>query len=142
MVLNWKFFMVNDVDHFSHACLPSLSVFGEVFVQMLCLLFNWVVFLSRYSRDSLVPLSFFAIRMVLSAYLWLLAFLPIIWILACASSSLEFLMRSSACKLNKQGFINLLWCTNFRILNKSVVACPVLTVASWPTYRFHRRQVM
>ena len=116
--------------------------FGEIFVQMLCLLFNWVVFLSRYSRDSLVPLSFFAIRMVLSAYLWLLTFLPIIWILACASSSLEFLMRYSACKLNKQGDNIQPWRTNFPILNESVVACPILTVASWPTYRFRRRQVM
>ena len=33
------------------------------------------------------------------------------------------------------------WCTPFPILNQSVVPCLVLTVASWPTYRFLRRQV-
>ena len=31
--------------------------------------------------------------------------------------------------------------TPFPIWNQSVVPCPVLTVASWPAYRFHRRQV-
>ena len=33
------------------------------------------------------------------------------------------------------------WRAPFRILNKSVVPCPVLTVASWSAYRFLRRQV-
>ena len=33
------------------------------------------------------------------------------------------------------------WHTPFPILNQSVVPCPVLTVASWPAYRFLRRQV-
>ena len=33
------------------------------------------------------------------------------------------------------------WCTPFPIWNQSVVPCPVLTVASWPAYRFLRRQV-
>ena len=33
------------------------------------------------------------------------------------------------------------WCTHFPILNQSVVACLILTVASWPAYRFLRRQV-
>ena len=31
--------------------------------------------------------------------------------------------------------------TPFPILSQSVVQCPVLTVASWPTYTFLRRQV-
>ena len=30
------------------------------------------------------------------------------------------------------------WHTPFPIWNQSVVPCPVLTVASWPTYRFSR----
>ena len=34
-----------------------------------------------------------------------------------------------------------LWCTPFRIWIQSVVSCTVLTVASWPAYRFLRRQV-
>ena len=33
------------------------------------------------------------------------------------------------------------WHTPFPICNQSVVPCPVLTVASWPAYRFLRRQV-
>ena len=44
-----------------------------------------------------------AIRMVLSAYLRLLIFLPAILISDCVSSSPVFLMMYSAYKLNKQG---------------------------------------
>ena len=33
------------------------------------------------------------------------------------------------------------WHTPFSICNQSVVPCPVLTVASWPAYRFIKRQV-
>ena len=47
----------------------------------------------------------------------------------------------SAYKLNKQGDNIQPWRTPFPILNQSVVPCPVLTVASWPAYRFPRRQV-
>ena len=34
------------------------------------------------------------------------------------------------------------WRTPFPIWNQSVVPCPVLTVASWPAYRFRKRQVL
>ena len=47
--------------------------------------------------------SLSAIRVVSSAYLRLLIFLPAILIPACASSSPVFLMMYSAYKLNKQG---------------------------------------
>ena len=47
----------------------------------------------------------------------------------------------SAWKLNKQGYNIQPWCTPFPIWNQSVVSCPVLTVASWPAYRFLRRLV-
>src|SRR5574340_1753182 len=47
--------------------------------------------------------SLSAIRVVSSAYLRLLIFLPAILISACASSSPAFLMMYSAYKLNKQG---------------------------------------
>ena len=47
----------------------------------------------------------------------------------------------SAYKLNKQGDNIQPWRTPFPIWNQSVVPCPVLTVASWPAYRFLRRQV-
>jgi len=47
----------------------------------------------------------------------------------------------SAYKLNKQGDNIQPWHTPLPIWNQSVVPCPVITVASWPTYRFLRRQV-
>ena len=85
--------------------------------------------------------SFSAIRVVSSAYLRLLLFLPTILIPACASSSLAFPMMYSAYKLNKQGDSVQPWGTPFPIWNQSIVSCLVLTVASWPAYRFLRRQV-
>ena len=33
------------------------------------------------------------------------------------------------------------WNTPLLLLNQSIVPCPVLTIASWPAYRFCRRQV-
>ena len=47
----------------------------------------------------------------------------------------------SAYKLNKQGDNIQPWRIPFPIWNESVVPCPVLTVASWPAYRFLKRQV-
>ena len=75
--------------------------------------------------------SLSAVRVVSSAYLRLLIFLPAILIPACASSSPAFLMMYSACELNKQGDNIEPWCTPFPIWNQSVVPCPVLTIASW-----------
>ena len=82
-----------------------------------------------------------AIRVALYAYLRLLKFLPATLIPACVSSSPAFHMMYSTYKLNKQGDNIQPWCTPFPILNQSVVPCLVLTVASWPAYRFLRRQV-
>ena len=82
-----------------------------------------------------------AARVVSSAYLRLLIFLLAILIPACASSSPAFLMMYSAYKLNKQGGIIQSWCTPFLIWNKFAFPCSVLTVVSWPAYRFLRRQV-
>ena len=56
-------------------------------------------FIKRLFSSSLL----YAIRVVSSAYLRLLIFLPEILIPACASSSPVFLMMYSAYKLNKQG---------------------------------------
>jgi len=78
---------------------------------------------------------------VSSAYLRLLIILPATLIPACASSNPAFLMMYSAYKLNKQGDSIQPWRTPFPIWNQSVVPCPVLTVASWPAYRFLRRQI-
>ena len=43
--------------------------------------------------------------------------------------------------LNKQGDNIQPWCTPCPIWNQFVVPCLVLTVASWPAYRFLKRQV-
>ena len=68
--------------------------------------------------------SLSVIRVVSSAYLRLLIFLPAILIQACASSSPAFLMMYSAYKLNKQGDNIQPCCTPFPIWNQSVVPCP------------------
>ena len=47
----------------------------------------------------------------------------------------------SAYELNKQGDNIQPWCTPFPVWNHFVIPCLVLTVASWPAYRFLRRQV-
>jgi len=82
-----------------------------------------------------------AIRVVLSAYLRLLVFLPAVLIPACTSSSPAFRMMYCAYELNKQDDNIQPWHTPFPVGNQSVVPCPVLTTASWPAYRFLRRQV-
>ena len=94
-------------------------------------------FINRLFSSS----SLSAIRVVSSAYLRLLIFLQAILIPACASSSPAFLIMYSAYKLNKQGDNIQPWPTPFPIWNQSVVPCPVLTFASWPAYRFLKRQV-
>ena len=98
--------------------------------------FSSFTFIKRPFSSSLS-----AIRVVSSAYLRLLIFLPAILIPACASSSPAFLVMYSAYKLNNQGDNIQPWCTPFLIWNRSVIPCPVLTVASWPAYRFLKRQV-
>ena len=82
----------------------------------------------------------YVMRVVSSAYLRLLIFLPAVLMPACASSSLAFCIAYSAYKLNKQGDNIQPWHIPFPVWNHSVVPCPVLTVASWPVYRFLRRQ--
>ena len=79
-----------------------------------------------------------AIRVLSSAYLRLLIFLPAILIPACASSIPAFLMMYSAYKLNKQGDNIQPWRTPFPTWNQSVAPCPVLTAASWPAHRLLR----
>ena len=93
--------------------------------------------IKRFFGSSLLS----AIRVVSSAHLSLLVFLLTILIPAWASSSLAFHMMYSAYWLNKQGDNIKPWGTPFPIWNQFVVPCPVLTVASWPAYRYLRRQV-
>ena len=85
--------------------------------------------------------SLSAVRVVSSAYLRLLIFLLEILIPACISSSPVFLMMYSAYKLNKQGDNIQPWRIPFPIWNQSLVPCTIITVASWPAYRFLKRQV-
>ena len=95
-------------------------------------------FIKRLFSYSLL----YALRVVSSAYLRSYhIFLSEILIPACASSSPAFLMMHSAYKLNKQGDSIQPWCAPFLIWNQSVVPCLVLTVDSWPGYRFLKRQV-
>ena len=97
---------------------------------------SYFTFLKSFSSSSVS-----AIRVMSSAYLRLLIFLPEILIRAWASSSWAFHMLYSAYKLNKQGDNIQSLCTPFPIWNQSTVPCSVLTIASGPAYRFLRRQV-
>ena len=94
-------------------------------------------FIKRLFSSSLL----YTIRVVSPAFLRLLIFLPAILIPACASSTLAFRLMYSTCQLNKQGDNMQPWCTPFPIWNQSDVPHSVLTVASWPAYRFLRRQL-
>ena len=136
----------NKVWHFFQ-CL--LSICHEVMEPEAIILVFWMLSLKpTFSLSSFTFIkrlfsssSLSAIRVVSSAYLRLLIFLQAILIPACAYSRPAFLMMYSAYKLNKQGDNIQPWCTPFPIWNESVVPCPFLTFASWPAYRFLKRQV-
>ena len=113
-----------------------ILVFWMLSFKPAFLLFSFT-FIKRLFSSSLLS----AIRVVSSAYLRLWIFLPAVLIPACALCSLAFHMMYSAYKLNKQSDNIQPWCTPFPIWKQSIVPCPVLTVASWPAYRFLRRQV-
>ena len=71
----------------------------------------------------------------------LFIFLQATLISTCVSSSLVIPIMYSEYKLNKQNNNIQPWCTPFTIWNHSVLPSPVLTDASWPAYRFLRRQI-
>ena len=135
------------VSHYFH-CLPSIC--HEVMGLDTMILVFWMLnfkptfslssftFNKRIFSSSLLS----AIRVVSSAYLRLLIFFWQTWFhLMLHSFSPAFRMRYSAYKLNKQGDNIQPWCTSFPIWNQSVVPGLNLTIASWPAYRFLRRQV-
>ena len=136
----------NKVSHCFH-CFPSIC--HEVMGPHAMILVFWMLrFKSTFSLSSFIfikmlfsPSSLSDIRVVSSVYLRLLIFLLAILIPVCASSSLAFHMMNSAYKLNKSDDNIQPWYIPFPIRNQSVVPCTVLTVASWPAYRFLRRQV-
>ena len=116
-------------------------------LDAMILVFLMLSFKSTFSLSSFTIIKKFfsssslsAIRVVSSAYLRLLIFLPAILIPASDSFSPTFHMMYSACKLNKQDD-NIQACTPFAVLNQSVVPCPFLTVASRTAYKLLRRQV-
>ena len=126
----------------------SPSIYHEVVWPDAIILAFWMLtFEPTFSLSSVTfPRKLFssllyAIRVVSSAYLRLLIFLPTILIPACTSFRPVFLMMYSADKLNKQGDNIQPWCTPFPIWNQSLFPCPILTVASWPAYRVLKRQV-
>ena len=104
----------------------SQSIYNEVMGPDAMILDFWMLgFKPTFSLSSftffkrLFCSSLSAMRVVSSAYLRLLIFLPAILIPACASSSPVFLMMYSAYKLNKQGD-NIQPCTPFYVWNLSV----------------------
>ena len=99
-----------------------------------CLSFKPTFSLSSFTViKRLFSSSLSAIRVVSSAYLRLLIFLPEILILSFDLSKPEFCMMYSAYKLNKQDDNIQPWSSPFPIWNQSIVPCPVLTVAYWPS---------
>ena len=125
----------------------SPSICHEVTGPDAMIFISWILsFKPAFSLSSLTFIkwlfsssSLSAIRVVSSAYLRLSLFLLAILIPAWASSSPAFHMMYSAYKLNKHGDNIQPWRTPFPIWNQSVVPCPVLTVSSWPAYRFLNR---
>ena len=97
----------------------SQSICYEVMGPDAMVLVCWVLsFKPTFSLSSFTFIkrlfsasSHSAIRVMSSAYLRLLIFLPATLIPACASSSPMFLMMCSAYKLNKQGDSIQPWCT-------------------------------
>ena len=125
---------------FPSICHEVMGLDAMVLV-FLMLSFKPAFSLSSYTFiKKLFSSSISAIRVVLSAYLKLLIFLPAILIPACASASLAFWTMFSAYKLNKQGDSIQPWITPLPIWNQSVVPCLAFTVASWPAHRFLRRK--
>ena len=114
--------------------MPWLYFFG---CWVLSQLFHSFTFIKRLFSSS----SLSAIRVVSCVYLKRLIFLPEIFISILCYIHLAFRIIYSRYKLNKQGDSIQPWHAPFPIWNQSVVPCPVLTVASWPAYRFLRRQV-
>ena len=122
----------------------SLSIWHELMGPDAMILVFWMLsfkptfslFSFTYIKRLFSSSSLSFMKVVSSAYLRLLMFLPAILIPVCASSSPAFLMMYSAHKLDKHGDNIQPSHTPFLIWNQSVVPCPFLTVAAWPEYRF------
>ena len=135
----------NKVCHYFH-CFPIYlpwndGLDGMIFISWRLSFKPGFSLSSTFIKMLLSSSSLSVIRVVSSAYLRLLIFLLAILIPTCASSSPAFHNMYSTYKLNKQGDNIQPWHTPFPIWNRSVVPCPFVTIASWPAYRFLKRQV-
>ena len=119
-----QFIMIHTVKGFSVVKEAGI----DVFLEFPCFLYDPANVGNLNQRNSSSS-SLSAIRVVSSAYLRLLMFLPPILIPACNSSSLAFLMMCSANRLDKQGDSRQPCHTPFSTLNQSVAPYRVLTVA-------------
>ena len=99
------------------------SFFGTLSFKLAFSLFSFTFIQRPFNFSSLS-----VIRVVSSAYLMLLIFLPGFLIPACTSSSAAFHMMYSVYKLNKQGDNLQLWRTPFPIWSLSVVLWASLIV--------------
>ena len=112
------------------------SLFFECWVLQQAFPLSSLTFIKRLFSSS----PFSATRVVSLAYLRLLLFLLVgnldfgLWFIQPSISHDVFWLFNQGDKIQP-------WCTPFPILNQSIVPCLVLTVASWPAYRFLRRQV-
>ena len=109
--------------HIFPFCLPWTDGTGCHDLSFLILSFKLAFLVSSFTLITRLFSSSLlsAIRVVSSAYLRLLIFLPAILIPAYNSSSPAFCTMCSACKLNKQGNNKQFCCTPFSILNQSFV---------------------
>ena len=114
---------------------PDAMILGFWVLSQLCHSPLWSL-----SRGSLVPLHFLPLKWYYLC-IWGCWYFSQLVIPACDSSSPAFCVMYSAYKLNKQGEKIQPWCTPLPFWNQSVVPCLVLTVPSWPAYKFLGRQV-
>ena len=102
----------------------------------------WMLnFKPAFSLSSFTLIKRLFCSSLLSAIEVVSLFLPAILTPTCESFSAAFHMMYSAYNLDNQVDDIQHWHTTFPILNQSIVLCPVLTVASWPAYKFLRRKV-
>ena len=91
------------------------------------------LFIKRLFNSSLLS----AFKVVSSADLRVVVFLPAVWLPVCDSSSLAFCMIYSACKLNKEGDNMQHWHIPFPIVNQSTVIIRVCSNFSPSKTRSH-----
>ena len=118
-------------------CPVMILFFFLIFSFKLAFSLSSFTFIKRFYRSS----SFSAIRVKSSTYLRLLMLLPAPWFQLVTYPAWHFSWYAQHVPLNKQSDSRQCCHTLFSILCESVVPYRVLTVASWSTYRFLKRQV-